>query len=258
MNSFEEKRERRAERLEQRAANARQESDGLHEQARAMQSVIPFGQPILVGHHSEARDRNYRGRIENKHRKAYELHQEAEELERRAEACRNNQAIFSDDPDASEKLADKITRLEQRQQLMKDANKLARKEDRNGLAALGFSDELIDKLLTPGYSQGYGQRVGFASWALTNNGANIRRLKKRLEKIQAHADDETTTETIGDVKIIDNVENNRIQIFFPNKPAPEIRKELKSNGFRWAPSVRAWQRHRSDEAIYHARQICSK
>ena len=25
-------------------------------------SVIPFGQPILIGHHSEKRDRNYRRR----------------------------------------------------------------------------------------------------------------------------------------------------------------------------------------------------
>lgn len=257
MNSFEEKRAARAERLENRAAKARQESAQRSESVHQMAGVMN-GQPILVGHHSEKRHRRDLDKMHNNMHKSVQLTREADELECRAEACRNNTAIFSDDPDASEKLADKIARLEQRQQLMKDANKLARKGDRDGLAALGFTNKLIDKLLTPGYGQGYGQRVGFASWELTNNGANIRRLKKRLEEIEAHADDITASETIGDVRIIDNVEDNRVQIFFPGKPAPEIRQRLKSNGFRWAPSIGAWQRHRNRRALSIAREIVEK
>lgn len=35
----------------------------------------------------------------------------------------------------------------------------------------------------------------------------------------------------------------RIQLFFEGKPEPEVRDVLKHNGFRWAPSVGAWQRH---------------
>ena len=31
----------------------------------------------------------------------------------------------------------------------------------------------------------------------------------------------------------------RIQLFFEGKPEPEVRDILKSNGFRWAPSVGA-------------------
>ena len=39
-----------------------------------------------------------------------------------------------------------------------------------------------------------------------------------------------------------NREDNRLQVFFDGKPDADTRAELKSNGFRWAPSVGAWQR----------------
>lgn len=77
--SFEQKIEReqqhalqRSERADQRSAHAESTSDILYSRAKDMASVIPFGQPILVGHHSEKRDRNYRGRIEGTFKKAFE------------------------------------------------------------------------------------------------------------------------------------------------------------------------------------------
>jgi hypothetical protein len=36
-------------------------------------------------------------------------------------------------------------------------------------------------------------------------------------------------------------------------PAEAIRRELKSNGFRWSPTLGAWQRHRSNRATYLAK-----
>jgi hypothetical protein len=47
--------------------------------------------------------------------------------------------IFSDDPDATEKLVEKIERLKKRQGVMKRAYHLIRKADHEGLADLGFS-----------------------------------------------------------------------------------------------------------------------
>ncbi|TDX00519.1 DUF3560 domain-containing protein [Dinghuibacter silviterrae] len=67
-----ERAEYRAERAEHRADKAEQKSDQLYNTAQKMASVIPFGQPILVGHHSEQRDRNYRNRIHNTFGKAFE------------------------------------------------------------------------------------------------------------------------------------------------------------------------------------------
>lgn len=72
-----ERAETRAERAEKRAENAEKVSDALYKRATEMSSAIPFGQPILVGHHSEKRDRNYRQRIHNTYGKAFEAQDKA-------------------------------------------------------------------------------------------------------------------------------------------------------------------------------------
>ena len=56
-------------------------------------------------------------------------------------------------------------------------------------------------------------------------------------------------------RVVPNAENNRLQIFFDEIPSPEIRQELKGQGFRWARSEGAWQRQLTDNAIYAAKQI---
>ncbi|MCC3151437.1 DUF3560 domain-containing protein, partial [Bifidobacterium bifidum] len=73
MNSYERKQEARRERLEARAEKARTEAKATYDRAHTMAEAIPFGQPILVGHHSEKRDRNYRGKIHNTFGKAFAL-----------------------------------------------------------------------------------------------------------------------------------------------------------------------------------------
>ena len=133
---------------------------------------------------------------------------------------------------------------------MKRANLLIRKADRDGLADLGFSDETIANL----FKTDFAGRVGFPNYAVTNNSANIRRLEKRLADLQNAQSAETTEEEYpGGVRLVDNVEDNRLQIFFPEIPSEVIRRELKSNGFRWSPTLGAWQRHRSNRATYLAK-----
>ena len=55
--------------------------------------------------------------------------------------------------------------------------------------------------------------------------------------------------------MIPNEENNRLQIIFDEIPSPELRRELKGQGFRWARSEGARQRQLTDNAIYAAKQI---
>ena len=52
-----------------------------------------------------------------------------------------------------------------------------------------------------------------------------------------------------------NAEENRIQVLFDEKPDDEIRRELKSNGFKWAPSKNAWQRHLNENGVSALRRI---
>jgi hypothetical protein len=252
MNDFESERAAKAARFRQLAEKHANIATGRHFAARERLEMIPFGQPILVGHHSEKRHRKDLTRIDEHFAKAKEHHDNAEYFRRRAAAAESNVIIFSDDPDATEKLVDKIERLKKRQGVMKRANHLIRKADREGLADLGFSEETIAKL----FAQDFAGRTGFPNYTLANNSANIRRLEKRLAVIQNAQHDETTEEQFpGGVRLVDNVEANRLQILFPDIPSEEIRRELKRNGFHWSTIAGAWQRQRSNRATYLAKLI---
>ncbi|MHC4105093.1 MAG: methyltransferase domain-containing protein, partial [Planctomycetota bacterium] len=166
--------------------------------------------------------------------------------------------ISSDNPDAIKLLEDKIADAEKLQETMKGVNKIARSKkltDEQKIEQIKkdfeFSTAYAEEILKPDYMG----REGFAPYQLQNNNANIKRMKERVVKLEKQQSDETTELEIGDVQIIDNVEDNRVQIFFPGKPDTDVRKQLKQNGFRWAPSVGAWQRHRSDVAMRLAKEI---
>src|SRR3990167_11102227 len=85
-NRYEQKQAARKERFEELAEKAKRESDAAYNHARRMGSVIPFGQPILVGHHSEGRDRRYRARIGKAYDRGAELSSKADYYESRAES----------------------------------------------------------------------------------------------------------------------------------------------------------------------------
>jgi hypothetical protein len=254
-NSYERKLDAKRERLLAAADKADRQGDSRIQRASEDASAIPMGQPILVGHHSEKRDRNFRNRIHGNYQKGYELKNKAAELRGRA-ASVGTGGVSSDDPDAVEKLQEQLQKLEEKQQLYKAINKALRKSDRSGnddeLRALGLGDKLIEQLKKP---DDYGDR-GIAPFELSNNNANMRRIRKRIEALRAAADDQTTEEQHGDIRIVDNVEENRVQIFFPSTPSFDVRKKLKQNGFRWSPTAGAWQRHRSDAALWWARRCC--
>lgn len=80
--------ELRADRSEFKAEKTVAESERLYEKAKEMSSVIPMGQPILVGHHSEKRDRNYREKIHNTYGKSFELQDKAAYYKEKAETAR--------------------------------------------------------------------------------------------------------------------------------------------------------------------------
>ena len=46
-----------------------------------------------------------------------------------------------------------------------------------------------------------------------------------------------------------------MRLFFEGKPPAEVRQALKSEGWRWSPSARAWQRKNTGNAVASARGI---
>lgn len=92
--------------------------------------------------------------------------------------------------------------------------------------------------------------VPYPSYLLTNNNANIRRTRQRIEDLKSQSEYAGWAFPGGRAEI--NEGENRLQLFFEEKPSEEQRRELKSNGFKWAPSQGAWQRQLTKNAIYAA------
>jgi hypothetical protein len=122
-SDYEERKENRINRYENHAKKASGEAEVLFDKAHNMASVIPFGQPILVGHHSEGADRSYRKRIDNTHRKSFEAAEKAAYYQDKAETAANSKTISGDNPDAINLYREKMVKLETVQEEMKTVNK---------------------------------------------------------------------------------------------------------------------------------------
>lgn len=162
--------------------------------------------------------------------------------------------ISGDDPKAIEKLEAKLAKLERRQETMRAANAAIRMKDTaKGDAKLkeqGFTNDAIRQLRKPDYAG----RVGYPAYALSNNNANIRRIKERIAALKKQqSEDGPAGWSFDGGEVVVNKELNRLQIIFDDKPDAALRAQLKSAGFRWAPSQSAWQRQLTDNAICAAK-----
>lgn len=252
---FEERQEARRQRLLDRADKAQKSSDVLHKKAHDMAGAIPFGQPILVGHHSERRDRNFRGKIHKTLGRSFAEAEKAEQLARQA-AKVGKAGISSDDPEAIEKLQAKLENLENNHVLMKAVNKAIRdnKTEEKKISAivlLGLSEAQAVEIIQPD-SVG---RIGFATYAFTNNSSNIRRIKERIEQLKLRDQREDLIVPGKGYSYCEKAEDNRIWFVFDEKPNEVTRLLLKSHGFKWSPSRSAWIRQLNNAGIFNAQQV---
>ena len=230
------RRERLLNRLEKRqewSALAARRSSAALSQARDMASVIPFGQPILVGHHSEKSDRAYRGRIENKFRKGFELGKLAEHHEAKAAGIEPQleRSIFSDDDNAIEAIEARIEEHEAQRERMKKVNALYRKGDVEGLKLLGIDyEDLKAKLAAAG---GYWGSAPHLAYELSNLGARIQADKKRIAVIKYRRSQAEKAETAGGM-LITRHQSGYATVTFAEKPDRNIINDLKAAGFYWS------------------------
>ncbi len=166
--------------------------------------------------------------------------------------------IMAGDDNATERLAGKIQQAEAEQQRMRAANAAIRKHKKAGadaqvraLVELGFNAAIAAKLLEPDFCG----RIGFADYQLTNNNANIRRMKERLEKVSENKQTEDTAAEGVNARVEDCPADNRVRLFFPGKPSAEVRADLKSSGFRWSPTIGAWQAYRKAWTLQKANEV---
>lgn len=191
--TYRERRLAKADRLREWSEKRKARSATAFDTAHKIADGIPFGQPILVGHHSEKHHRRDLDRIHNNMRNGIEsekmansMASTADEIERQA-----GEAIYSDDPDAIEALTARIESLEAERARIKTINMALRKAAKIGDEA---TKEVL-KTLTPKELADIGSVVrhqsyydplhkGFPPYYLQNLGGNINRQKARLANLK--------------------------------------------------------------------------
>ena len=172
----------------------------------------------------------------------------------------DREPVKSGDADAIGKLQKKLDDRMHDQDVMKKGNAYWRKHK----TMVGFdlisekTQQKLDELMAKG-EWPYTHQP-FAPFELSNNNAEIRRLKKRIEELQAAKESEPAKEREVTIcgepcTVAENADNMRLQVFFDGKPSAECRTKLKANGFRWAPSQGAWQRQLTNNARYALNRI---
>lgn len=153
----------------------------------------------------------------------------------------------------------KLDELVKLQLSMKLANQIIRKAAPDmveRLLGFGFTAEAVKLMITPDFMG----RVGFPGYALSNNNAMIKDTELRLAKAKGRKEsvdkgEDKTEFLVGDVRVLLNKEMDRLQIFYPGKPEADTIKALKGAAFKWAPSVGAWQRQLTNNALEAAKRL---
>lgn len=173
-------------------------------------------------------------------------------------------AVKSDDPEVLDFLRAKLAGLEEAHALMVSANAYYRKnktlEGFEGIPADTMAWITRPGVYLPGGRNGDGSPLAFygkpfPTYELTSSNANIKRVKQRIETLEAVKASKSIEEEHDGYTYRENAEAMRVQLRFDGKPDDETRALLKRNGFRWAPSLGVWQRQLNDNGKYAAHRV---
>ncbi|MCM5558498.1 hypothetical protein [Pleomorphomonas sp. JP5] len=173
-------------------------------------------------------------------------------------------AIRANNPDAPELIREKIERLRANHSRMKAVNAAIRS------VKSGDEAEMIEAVIdVTGFTRATAAKIvcpieawmgrGFPGYMLSGELAEIKRLEGRLKSIERNRErgevERMAETTAGPLRIVENGDAARVQLFFEGKPTAGVRDALKSNGFRWAPSEGAWQRHLNENGRWAVERV---
>lgn len=209
---YEERKEARKLRYEGLSKKAEERSSQYsNSTANRILSMTP-GQPIIIGHHSEKKARRLYEKAWQDIGKSIEEDKKSKYYKDKVKSIENSKVIYNDDPNATQKLKDKLECLEKQRELIK-------------------ADE------------------NHTGWQLQNIGARIRETKRRIARLEKLEEIEFKDIEFAGGKAIHNKEINRIQLIFDGKPDENIRTALKGKGFHWSRRECAWQREFNENTI---------
>lgn len=209
---YEERKEARKLRYEELSKKAEERSKQYSNSNANRILMMTPGQPIIIGHHSEKKARRLHEKAWQDIGKSIEEDKKSKYYKDKVESIENSKVIYNDDPNATQKLKDKLEYLERTREIIK-------------------ADE------------------EHTSWQLQNIGARIRETKRRIARFEKLEEVEFADKEFNGGKAVHNKEINRIQLIFDDIPDEQTRTALKSKGFHWSRREGAWQREFTENAI---------
>jgi len=84
---------------------------------------------------------------------------------------------------------------------------------------------------------------------------DLKDLEAHLQEIESAVEKtEENHEEFG-FNVVRDVEDTRMNLFFDSIPDEQVRDILKTNGFKWAPSIQAWTRQLTPNAEYSLKRV---
>jgi len=202
---------------------------------------------------------------EAKQKREYEINKELidyiEKAEKKLnEVARNpdqfykDQAIKRTDKNAIEKLNQKLEQLEAEKDFIKRSEKACKEYQKMKDFSVFEKYNIPQKEAKEYVSQIERHGIPLIRGNASIN-AEIRRVKERIASLEKSKATEDENFDIENGRILVNKEAQRVQIFFDNIPDANTREALKKRAFKWAPSVKAWQRTLTGNAIDAVRYL---
>lgn len=180
-----ERKERKAARLRRWASAQQDKAQANYSEAHQLAEHIPFGQPILVGHHSEKRMRRDIDRINNKMQRTIECTKKAERMHEKADNIdiQIERSIFDDDPDAIQRLEERLQELLLERESIKAYNKSCR-AGKPDLSLLTEHEQHELATITRVMPEALGPKCQMPAFKLANLNGRITATKHRLERLK--------------------------------------------------------------------------
>lgn len=159
-----------------------------------------------------------------------------------------------------ERLRAILESAEESHEKMKQVNAICRRKctDEEQVDAIvaecGIREETAKELVYPDPDRGT-YRKGFASYSLSNSLARIKDLRDKIERHERMAQKENRVIEFEGYDVELDYQDERLRIRHHEKPDYETIKSLKSEGFRWSPRHKAWQRQLTHNAVMAARRV---
>ena len=162
-----------------------------------------------------------------------------------------NSVIRADDPRAVVMLKENLEGFEGRQEDMQKVNDYY-KANGTVVGCPGIDKETavqLDGRVNEHQSTPYPGRF------FKDNFAEINRLKSNIDRLENKPETMFKGWPFNKGEAVINLANNRLQLMFAEKPNDDERTVLKKNGFKWAPTAKAWQRPLDFKSMTAAERI---